>query len=240
MRDKADDEQMDDGPPPLTDEQIDRAMGMVKEKFPVLHARLTQLRQNDPQRFEQAMHRLMFIHHEYRALKERNADQAEKMIDGLRAEEKLYSLSDQYKAAAGDATKQAALDQEISGVVRQQIEIMQQRRQERLTEFADRLVKQQQRLDEERKRFENEKSNIDQLIARRIQSVKEGRIRPGILEGGPPPGKDGAPGGPGERGPRHGPPPGHPHGPPPDDGEGGPDGPPPMHPDDEPPPPEEP
>jgi hypothetical protein len=191
------------GPPPeLSDELLDKVMALVGEKFPVMHERLTRLRQENPERFRMAIGRMVGVYREFQALKERQPEMAEMLIQEIRNEERLRELAEQYQAAMGDAPRQGELETAMQEVVRQQVEFMLKRHEARLADFAERIAHQQARLAEEQARLADEKSRIDELVTQRVEDIKSGNVRPmrgpkeGRGRGGP------GFGGPGFGGPR--------------------------------------
>lgn len=229
--------QTDDGPPSIPREMIDWSLEAMKTKLPRLHDRLTSLRQNNPQRFEQVFRKLLPIFREYRELKERRPDIAEKVLEEFQAEDQLRELSNEYLTSKDNPTKQASLSKEMEQLVRKQFELRQQRFEARLQEFEDRIKDQQLQHQTMHDRLQSMSTRRDDFVNRRVEQIKAGRMGepvPGMEPPFGPPGR--GPGGPGRPGrdnfaapgmdrppPPHGEsPPDDDRGPPQPDGPGGP------------------
>lgn len=223
------------GPPP--EEMIERAMRILRAKLPAEHARMEKLQRRNPERFMLAIQRLMPIVMEYVSLRDENPELAETIFEEFKIEERLRRLSREFRDAKDEPEDQARLGQEIERLVREQFEMRMRRQLARLEEFERRLREQQARLEEQRAYFEEELKRRDDVVARRVQEVKDGKAgdppRPeGLRLRGP----DGGMRGPPHRGPGGPGGPGGPHRPPPGPRD---DGPPPPPPDQPPPPSEE-
>lgn len=193
-----------EGPPELTDETLDKVMALVADKFPIMHQRLTRLREENPERFRRTIGRMVGVYHEYQMLKERHPEMAETLIDEIRGEQQLADLIEQHRAASGDAPKQAQIETTMREAVRTQVNLMLKRREARLADFGARIAQQQERLAEEQAKLADEKTRVDELVNQRLEDIKAGKMPPkhGPFEGrgfgkGPP----GGPGGPGLGGP---------------------------------------
>jgi hypothetical protein len=213
-------------PPP---EMVDWALEMMKTRLPVLHGRLSAMRQDNPQRFNRVFGKLMPFLKEYRMLLDRKPDLAETVLEEFKAEERLRELSRDFQAAKDDAGRQAAITQEIDQLVRRQFELRQKRFEARLEDFEERIKDQQLQLQNMKDQLQLMTNRKDEFVSRRISQVKSGRMAegfpgmgPGI--GGPRPGFDGRPPRPPPGGDEFGPPPNHPP-PPHDDHDGPPPGP---------------
>ncbi len=188
-----------EGPPELTDEMLDKVMALVADKFPIMHQRLTRLREENPERFRRAIGRMVGVYHEYQMLKERHPEMAETLIDEIRGEQQLGELIEQYRSASGDAAKQAQVETSMREAVRTQVNLMLKRREARLADFASRIAQQQERLAEEQAKLADEKTRVDELVNQRLEDIKAGKMPPkhGPFEGrGFGPGRPGKPGGP--------------------------------------------
>jgi len=157
-------------------EWIERAMTVIREKFPEYHARLERLREENPRRFEAAVHVVLPVVMEYLEIRDRHPEMADTIITEFRIEQQLAELSRQYREAAERPEAQADLAEEIERLVREQTELRFRRQAFRLDEFERRLREQQSRLEEQRSRLAQEMKDRDELIARRVKEVKEGRI----------------------------------------------------------------
>ncbi len=174
---------------PMPPELIDRAMTVIREKFPEYHARLERLRAENPRRFEAAVHVVLPVVMEYLEIRDRHPEMADTIIAEFRIEQQLAELSRQYRAAAERPEAQADLARQIEELVREQTELRFRRQAFRLDEFERRLREQQSRLEEQRARLEQEMKDRDDLIARRVEEVKQGRITAEPRQKGPrPPG----------------------------------------------------
>jgi hypothetical protein len=179
------------GPPGLPpEEMMGRAMEILRNKLPGLHTRLLRLQRRNPERFAQTMHRVMPIVMEYLALRDKNPKLAESIFEEFRIEEKLRQLSRKFAEASAPEQKDE-LGKEIEKLVRQQLDLRQERAAARLEEFERRIREQQRLLEEQRVKLAEEKKNHDELIARRIEEVKQGKVSdllrpPGGPPGGPP------------------------------------------------------
>lgn len=196
-----------EGPPELTDEMLDKVMALVADKFPIMHQRLTRLREENPDRFRRAIGRMVGVYHEYQMLKERHPEMAETLIDEIRGEQQLADLIEQYRAASGDVAKQTQIETTMREAVRTQVSLMLKRREARLADFAARIAQQQERLAEEQAKLADEKTRVDELVNQRLEDIKAGKLPPkhGPLEGRGfglgRPGMPGRPDGPGLGGP---------------------------------------
>lgn len=200
-------------PPTLPPELIEQTMEVLREKLPEFARRMEKLQKENPQRFDRAIKMIMPMVMEYRELSERDQKLADTIIQEFKIEHQLRELSKQYQAAAGDAEKQAGYEEKIRELVRQQTDIRLLRQEARLKEFAERLEKQRRQLERERQEVAEQRSNIDDLVAGRIEEVKAGKFKerfpqrfgrhgkPGSLGEGPGPG--GPPPEPGRDEPRH-------------------------------------
>lgn len=211
MMERRNGNQGDENPPPIPDEMIDFALDAMKTKLPRLHDRLTVLRAKDPKRFEQVFRKLLPIFHEYRDLKERRPDIAEKVMEDFQAEERLRELSNEYLTIKDDAARQTAISQEMEQLVKKQLELRRQRFEARLKEFEDRIKDQQLQLETMRDRLSSMTKRGDEFVNRRVEQIKAGRMGepvPGMEPlFGPPRGGGGLRGGPGRPGPGERPPP---------------------------------
>lgn len=205
-----------DGPPPISEEMINWSLDAMKDKLPRLHDRLVALRASDPKRFEQAFRKLLPIFHEYRDLKERRPDIAEKVMEEFPAEDRLRELSKEYLTSKDDAAKQTALSQEMEQLVRKQFDLRRQRMEARLSDFEERIKEQQAHLQTMRDWMQFMSTKQNDFVSRRVSPVKAGRMGEPVQGMEPPPfgpmGRGpGRPGGPGPGGPgmdRPPPPPG--------------------------------
>lgn len=189
-----------DGPQKIPDEMINWAMEAMKEKLPRVHERMSFLRQNNPQRFDQAFRKLMPFLREYRGLLEHRPELAETVLQEFQAEERLRELSKEYGEAREDAAKKAAIEQEMETLVRKQVELREKRMQARLEEFEDRIKDQQLQLQMMKEQHQLMNSKKDDFVSRRVSQIKNGRMADPMPGFGP--GMDGK--GPfgGPRGPR--------------------------------------
>ncbi|HUN80878.1 MAG TPA: hypothetical protein VMV81_05135 [Phycisphaerae bacterium] len=205
MMERRNGKQADDNPPPIPDEMIDFALDAMKTKLPRLHDRLTVLRAKDPKRFEQVFRKLLPIFHEYRDLKERRPDIAEKVMEDFQAEEKLRELSNEYLTIKDDSARQTAISQEMEQLVKKQLGLRRERFEARLKEFEDRIKDQQLQLETMRDRLSSMTKRGDEFVNRRVEQIKAGRMGepvPGMEPlFGPPRGGGGLRGGPGRPGP---------------------------------------
>lgn len=184
---------------PVPEEMIEEIMSFVEEKLPERFDRLVQLRERNPERFNHLMQRMAPVAMEYLRLRERSPEMAENIIRDFKSQERLHELARLYKEAEGDEAKQAELEQEIAEVVRSQEDFVQQMTEHRLAEFEERLRRQTRWVEAQRERLEQEKANSDERVAKRVERIKEGDVRPPFM----PIGRFG-PGGPdGSGGPRH-------------------------------------
>jgi len=205
----------------LPPEAVERVMEILRERLPALHERLSSLRERNPRMFERAMRRLMPFLREYMALRGQDHVLAETIIEEIRAEDRLRSLAREYKAAKEDAAKREEISKQIETLVRRQFEMRKRRHAARLEDFANRIREQQDELARRRAEFDRMGAMEGEMIRRRIENIKRGRIvedrpgPPGRRRASPRgPGPDGRPGGP-PAGPFPGEPPHEPDEPPP-------------------------
>jgi hypothetical protein len=198
------------------------AMEVLREKLPEEYQRMESLKSENPQRFERAIGMMLPVVMEYVELRDQDQKLADTIIEEFKVERQLRSLSQEYKAAAGDAAKQAACEEKIRTLVRQEFDLRAVRQEARLKEFAERLEKQRAHLEEERAEFAQRKAKVDEFVARRVEDVKSGKLRERFRAHQPKPGGPGREGeaGKASEGPGHGCPPppgrpdqGHPRGP---------------------------
>lgn len=157
-------------------EMIERAMEVIREKFPEFHTRLERLREENPRRFESAIQSVLPVVMEYLEIRDRFPEMAETIIAEFRIEQQLTELSRQYRESGERPEAQADLAKQIERLVREQTELRFRRQTFRLDEFERRLREQQTRLAEQRVRLEQEMKDRDELVARRVAEVKEGRM----------------------------------------------------------------
>ena len=181
------------------------ALEVLREKLPDMYKQLRRLEGKNQAKFDKHMRKIVPMVMEYIALRDHHPELAESIFEEYKIEEKLRKLSRQYQQAGDDAAQQQKLETEIRELVEQQYVIRRKRMETRLEEFAERLRAQQTKLEQERARLAEEQTKRDELIADRVEKVKQG-----IFKRGP------DPRGPGPRGPRRGkrqfdgPPPGGP------------------------------
>ncbi len=176
VRDRIMERRDGEGPQKIPDEMVNWAMDAMKEKLPRVHERMSYLRQNNPQRFDQAFRKLMPFLREYRGLMEHRPDLAETVLQEFQAEDRLRELSKEYGEARDDAAKKAALEQEMETLVRKQVELREKRMQSRLEEFEDRIKDQQLQLQMMKEQHQLMTSKKDDFVSRRVSQIKNGRM----------------------------------------------------------------
>lgn len=182
--------------PPPPPEMIEQAMETIREKLPEYHQEMEKLRGADPQRFERAMTIVMPVVSEYLDLRDRDQKLADTIIEEFKIEWELRKLSAEYKKAVGDSQKQASMEETLQRLVREQFDLRMQRQESRLQEFERRLEKQRQQLDRERGRLEEQRANLAELVNKRVEEVKAGKLRDRFRSPGHGPGSLGRPGSP--------------------------------------------
>lgn len=174
----------------LTEEVVQQVMAFLEDKLPDWHARLEQLRADNPEAFRGALRRVIPLVEEYKHLQETNPELAEKVLDEFRIEHRLRELARQHIEAVGDAEAQGKIEAQIAPLVRQQLEIRWLRQEAKLNEM-------QKRLDKDRERLEAERADVDGAVARRMKQIKrsefgergrekfrrDGKDRRGLREG---------------------------------------------------------
>ncbi len=164
-------------PPELTPEMIETVMEVLRDKLPEYHRRLEEARERRPERFEHAIARIAPVVMEYLDLRDRDPRLADTIIEEFRIEQRLRELSHRYRQEKGNAETRSELETEIASLVREQINLRFARQEGWLREFAERLERQQQRLRIERERLGEERSRIDEIVAKQVQDIRNGKVR---------------------------------------------------------------
>lgn len=178
------------------EKRIDRqllVLEVLREKLPDVHKRLTRLEGKNQEKFDKHMRKIVPMVMEYIALRDHHPELADSIFEEYKIEEKLRKLSRQYQQADNNSTQQQQLEIKIQELVEQQYVIRRKRMEARLEEFAKRLRAQQEKLEQERISFAEEQTKRDELIAERVEKVKQGIFKPDPDRRGP-----------GSRGPRRG------------------------------------
>ena len=152
-------------------EMIDRAMEVLETELPEWHERLAKLRERNPRRFQQMMMtKVMPVMREYMSLRDRKPELARGVIKEFKIEHQLRQLSREYRRAEEDPARRARIEERIGQLVQAQVEIHMQRRIARLQEATERLQREKRKLEEDRE-------NLQDLVARRVERIKHGRFR---------------------------------------------------------------
>jgi len=182
-------ERFDRDDAPLPPDVVEKMLSIVRERFPDRFERLMRLRERNPERFQRFLQRKLGpIIGEYMELREENPDLAEGMIEEFRGQEQLHALVDEYQDAKGPEAR-AAIESKMEEIVRRQFSLIERRMAHRLQQFEERLDDQRRRLERHRKQFGEERANIDEHVARRMEELKSGQVRPPrprFGPGGPP------------------------------------------------------
>lgn len=157
-------------------EMVGRVMEILRTKLPEFHERLEAFRLEKPERFERAIRKVMPVVGEYIRLRDRKPELAETIIEEFRIEERLRALSRGYRQAEDQPEAQAEVVANIERLVREQIELRFRRQMFRLEEFERRLRRQEERLGRHRARLEEEMERREELVAERVDEVKQGKV----------------------------------------------------------------
>ncbi len=182
-------------------EDVERFLEVLRDRIPPeKYERLLRLRDDSPDRFRQLIQRRMEpAIREFLELRRESPALAESVLAEFDAQGRLHELSDAYRRSE-DPAKRQEIEKEIGVLARKQIEFTRQRQEFRLRQFAQRLDEQKRRFEEEKARFEADADRLPDVVARRVEEIKQGRVAPpGMMLGPPPPG-EGRPGD--RRGPR--------------------------------------
>ncbi|MCB9855821.1 MAG: hypothetical protein H6818_09045 [Phycisphaerales bacterium] len=176
----------DDGPIPEDVEA--HVLAILQQHMPELHLRLSKLKEDDVKRYNRALRRILPMMNEFMELQKDHPEMAEVVIQEFQAERDVRSLVKRYNKAREDnnTEAQAAIEVEFRELMTRRHDLQMRRRRFRLEDFRERLERERQRLEEEEKRIEAEQADFAQDLERRVQSLRDGKIRDAV---GPPPGE---------------------------------------------------
>lgn len=163
-------------------------LAVLEQHLPELHRKLIKLRDENAERYGRALRRIMPMMNEFMELQKEHPEMADVVIQEFQTERDVRSLVKQYVDARkeGDADSQAALEGEFRELMTRRHELQMRRRRFRLEDFRERLERERLRLAEEEKRIETEQADFVQDLERRVESLRDGKIRDAF---GPRPGE---------------------------------------------------
>ncbi len=157
--------------------RLEEVLNVIREKLPEFHKQLQTLKQKNPDKWQRTMEKIGPVVQEYMRLREHDEEMADTLFDEFKIEEALKKLSRQYAKAEHDPERQAALEEQITTLVERQFELRFKRQKFRLEMFQKRLEQQRTRLEEQRKRLQEEAEQRDDHVARRVEQVKQGKMK---------------------------------------------------------------
>jgi len=167
----------------LSPDMIETAMGVLRDKLPHYYEEMTKLREEDITKFERAMRTLLPVVMEYLEVRDRDQKLADSIIEEFKIEHQLRELSREYKAAEGSTEQQAACEEQIRKLVRQQFELRLVWQEARLKEFAERIERQRQDLERERQNLEQRRQNSTSRLRAVLKKSSQGRSVAGFIPG---------------------------------------------------------
>ena len=154
---------------PMPQEMVDRVIAVARDVSPDLAKQLEERRNVAPEDMSQAMRQSARRLVALAVLKERNPGLYAIRVEDVRLQLELRSLGEAYRAAqtAGDAAKAKALDAQIAGKVKAQVDVDLRARAQELVALDEQMQAMREDLVQEQKR-------TAERVVERTEAVKKG------------------------------------------------------------------
>ena len=154
---------------PMPQEMIDRVIAVARDVSPDLAKQLEEKRSVAPDDMSQAMRQSARRLVALAVLKERNPGLYAIRVEDVRLQLELRTLGEAYRAAqaAGDAAKAKALETQIAGKVKAQVDVDLRARAQELVALDEQMQAMREDLGQEQKR-------TDERVVERTEAVKKG------------------------------------------------------------------
>jgi len=154
---------------PMPQEMVDRVIAVARDVSPDLAKQLEEKRNVAPEDMSQAMRQSARRLVALAVLKERNPGLYAIRVEDVRLQLELRSLGEAYRAAqtAGDAAKAKALDAQIAGKVKAQVDVDLRARAQELVALDEQMQAMREDLVQEQKR-------TAERVVERTEAVKKG------------------------------------------------------------------